>query len=791
MKKHLLLFISFLLLAGYLTAQNDSPKPVVMRAVYFDVSPPLRDMVKKAVTPADETWKNKVVKNFYDPRRNNPDIEKMVPFDPGRQTYNGSRGADTVLQSFDGVPNPQGYCPPDTDGDVGPDHYFQVVNCSFAIYSKTGTKLLGPNLNSTVWQGMSNNSNDGDAIVLYDEVADRWLFSQFSLPNYPNGPFYEMVAISQTPDPTGSWYRFQFQFSDMPDYPKLGVWPDGYYMTCNRFSSGSTSFQGTGAAAFNRTKMIAGDATAEMVYFTLPSGNDAYGVLPSDCDGTFPDAGTPNYFTYFNNNPDRMDLRAFHVDWTTPANSTYELEAQLPVDAFVPFPWSTGLPQKGTSTKIAILGDRLMFRAQVRKFSDHLSMVTCHSINVGSTVSGVRWYELRKTGSNPWEVYQSGTYNPDNDSRFMGSIAMDTDGNMCLAYSITSSTRYPSIYYTGRMNGDPLGQMTISEGVVVEGTGSQTNTWSGNPSRWGDYSSMNCDPSTPATFWYTQEYYKTVSDNSWKTRIGCISFGGVLSLVLSATPDTLCQGSGASTQLNAEPAGGSGSYTFSWTSNPPGFASTVQNPTATPDVDTYYICTINDGSQSKTDSILVHVLGPPHVFAGNDTSYCWYVPAFPLNGVVDNYNHVKWTTSGDGHFNIDTVVNTLYFTGQADRDLGSVTLTLTAEVEGICPASGSDAIVVILDPCTGIPQPSAENLGILIQPNPARDLFTLTIGGVKNSPATITITDMQGRTVLSDNVNGNGATVTRTIDVSKYRKGAYLVKVQTDKEISTERLIIQ
>jgi len=792
MKKHLTIFLSFLLLVVYAFAQEEVSKPIVIKASYFDISPPLRDMVKILPTPADLTWKNQVVKNFYDPRRNQPtDSENTKVSDPYLQTWNGSLNADTVVQSFDGLPNPQGYCPPDTDGDVGPDHFFQIVNCSFAVYTKTGTKLIGPLLNSSIFSGLPNNHNDGDGVVLYDENADRWLFSQFSLPNFPNGPFFEMVAISQTADPTGSWYRYQFQFSDMPDYPKLGVWPDGYYLTCNRFSAGSTNFMGTGAAALNRTKMIAGDPSAEMVYFTLPSNNDAYAVLPADCDGTFPAAGTPNYFTYFNNSPDRMDIRAFHVDWDNTANSTYNLEKQLPVNAFTPFPWSAGIPQKGTSVKVAAMGDRLMYRSQLRTFSDHLSIVACHSVNVGSGVSGIRWYELRKEGSNEWMVYQQGTYNPDADNRWMGSIAMDSSGNIALGYSIASSTRYPSVYYTGRTSCDPLGEMTIAEGIIVDGTGSQTNTWSGNPSRWGDYSAMSVDPVQPSTFWYTQEYYKTVSDNSWKTRIGSISFANIFSVTTTADPDSLCLSDQGSTQLNAETCGGSGPFTYSWTSEPPGFTSTEKNPTASPVVTTNYICAVTDGNQTKTDTVLVTVLGSPSVFAGNDTSYCWYVPAFPLNGVVDYYNSVKWTTLGDGNFNIDTLLNTLYFTGQGDRDLGHVTLVLTAFVTELCPDTVSDEIYIILDPCTGLPEVSAENLGISIQPNPAKNMVLLTIGGMKNNEILITISDMQGRAVLTERVEAAGKTLTRSIDVSQYRKGAYLVKVQTDKEIKTERMIVQ
>ncbi len=579
MKKQLLLFVALILLTATAYSQQEASKPIVITATYFDISPPLRDMIKTLPSNADATWKDGVVKNFFNHERFRPvDTDDPLATDPNVQRVPGPRAPDSVQQSFDGVPNPQGYVPPDTDGDVGPNHYFQVVNCSAAIYSKTGTLLMGPFTNSSIFSGLPNNSNDGDGIVLYDEAADRWVFSQFSLPNFPNGPFFEMVAVSQTPDPTGSWYRYQFQFTDMPDYPKLGVWPDGYYMSCNRFSAGSTNYMGTGAAALNREKMLAGDASANMVFFTLPSSNEAYSLLPADCDGIFPATGTPNYFTYMNDGPDRLGMYAFHVDWVNTGSSTYTQHALLTVNAFNSN-ISGGIPQKNTTVKLATLSDRLMFRLQFRTFADHWSMVTSHAVNTGSNLAGMRWYELRKEGTNPWVIYQQGTYAPDNHCRWMGSVAMDSSGNMALGYSVSSTTKFPSIYYTGRMANDPLGEMTIQEGIIKEGGGSQTNTWSGNPSRWGDYSSMNVDPSEPSKFWYTQEYYQTTTGSAWKTRIGSFTLSAATSYALSgtikypgSTPTalagvTVTLKNSSGTVVGTTTTNASGSYSFSNLSN--------------------------------------------------------------------------------------------------------------------------------------------------------------------------------------------------------------------------------
>jgi hypothetical protein len=614
MKKVFLVLIAVVMAAGTVLGQQN-PVPVVVKPIYFDVSPPLRDMVKSAPSVADNSWKDGVVKNFFNIKQRNQAPGNPSFRDPGQQAYLGSILTDTTIQNFDGVNNVDGYVPPDTHGDVGPNHYFHVVNASYSVYNKSGVKLIGPFNNSTVWTGMPNNSNDGDAIVLYDEQANRWLFSQFSLPSYPYGPFYQMIAVSQTADPTGSWYRWEYSFSDMPDYPKFGIWPDGYYMSINRFTSGSGNYAGTGAAAFDRAAMIAGNATATMVYFTLPSSNDEYSQLPSDCDGPFPTTGTPNYFTYiYDISPYHLGIREFHVNWTVPANSTFAPATTLSVTSFSNS-LGSGITQKGTSKKLDAISDRLMYRLQYRKFSSYQSMVTCHTVSIASGVAGIRWYELRNTGSG-WTVYQQSTYGPtDGNSRWMGSIAQDSSGNLALGYSVSGSNLYPSIRYTGRMKNDVINTMTIAERGIYNGGGSQTG--GGTPGRWGDYSSMAVDPSATATFWYTTEYYATTSSTNWRTRVGSFSFANTMTVDATATPSSL--GAGQSTQLNVIATGGTGSFTYSWTSIPPGFTSSIQNPVAWPVNTTKYIASVTSGTQTKTDTAKAIVFIVPNATATPST----------------------------------------------------------------------------------------------------------------------------------------------------------------------------
>ena len=761
-----------------------SSEPLIKAPIYFDVSPPLRDMVKIQPPKADNSWKE--VRNHFNVRKNkNKQVFNQNWVDPVIQNFTGTRSVtvDTTIQNFDGNSNTQGYYPPDTYGDVGPNHYFQIVNCHFSIYNKTGTLLLGPTSNSTIWNGMPNNSNGGDGVVAYDEQADRWLVAQLSYPNgFGTQPFLEMIAVSQTPDPTGSWYRWEYNFTDFPDYPKFGIWPDGYYMSINRFSP-SQNFLGIGASAFDRTAMIAGNATAQMVYFTLPSSNNAYSILPSDCDGAFPAAGTPDYFTYMMDGPDYLGIYEFHVNWTTPANSTFGNYLQLPVSTFNPN--LSGIPQKGTTQQVDPLSDRLMYRLEYRKFNDHQSMVANHTVNAGSGIAGVRWYELRKT-TGDWSVYQQSTYSPDANHRWMGSIAVDTAGEIALGYSISSSTLYPSIRYTGRLKNDYLNAMTIGERGIVNGGGSETG--GGTPGRWGDYSSLTVDPSSPV-FWYTQEYFATTSSTDWNTRIASFALGNTLILNVSVNQGLICNGDTA--QLLAIVSGGSGTYTYSWTSVPPGFTSNIMNPVAYPALNTQYFITINDGTQSLTGSVNVTVQQEPVMTAGNDTTWCVQNYQIQLNGQASNFRHIIWSTLGDGSFNNDTIAKPLYFPGNGDKTAMKFTSIMTVYPlnypYGPCTLIGIDSVTISLDPCTGIDSPGGDIFTLKIVPNPTHESVTFIIESQKKSDVNLTVSDLKGKIMYDKNVSGSAKL---NLDVSSFAKGIYFVHLKSSEFIKTEKLVI-
>jgi len=331
--------------------------------------------------------------------------------------------------------------------------------------------------------------------------------SQFAVCEGP--PYYECIAVSQTADPTGAYYLYAFEINDyFPDYPKLGVWPDAYYMSANESD--------VGAYAFDRGKMLQGESATYQKFER--TGNF---MLPSDLDGpTAPPSGSPNYF-YTMRTGNVLEIWEYHVDFSTPANSTFTRAQTLTTSPFnyglCGFDWDC-IPQPGTSQRLDAISEWPMWRLQYRNFGTYETLVGNFTVDVGdfSDHAGIRWFELRKTPAGAWSIYQEGTHSPDAHHRWMGSVAMDGQGNIALGYSVSSATLYPSIRYATRSASDAAGTLQ-GEVALITGTASQTSF-----NRWGDYSSMNVDPSDDTTFWYTNEYL-TDATQGWRTRIGTFS----------------------------------------------------------------------------------------------------------------------------------------------------------------------------------------------------------------------------------------------------------------------------
>lgn len=512
--KHFKNFILVISILIFTIPSTSAQKKVIRKATYSDESKPLLLM---KVNPNNdyEEWEDGIVKNKFKPTIV-PDPETTG--NPVIQESFGNKTMEAIIQNFDGIKNSDNggsVAPPDTDGDVGILHYVQSVNNKMKVYDKFGNPIYGPVPNSIIWDGFTGpwtGTNDGDPVVLYDENANRWLISQFAV-NTGDGSQWELIAISTTGDPTGTYYRYAFEFDDMPDYPHFGIWPDAYYMSINRFPVNPNGGYGHGAVAFERDLMIDGDPNARIVLFEL-GPDEAWSQLPADCDGNFPPLGTPNYFISITDDntywpTDGLKIYEFHVDWDDPTNSTFTNSLLLDVAAFNST-FSQGIEQPNNQN-LATLSDRLMYRVQYKNFGGHESMVLNHTVNTGSDHAGIRWYELRRT-TGDWQVHQQGTYAPDTDNRWMASIAMNDFGDIGLGYSVSSDATYPSIRVTGRSEGDPLGVMTYNEMSIYEGIEAQNNI-----DRWGDYSMMSVDPTDNSTFWYTQEY--SMGDWNWETKI--------------------------------------------------------------------------------------------------------------------------------------------------------------------------------------------------------------------------------------------------------------------------------
>ncbi|MEO8044015.1 MAG: hypothetical protein ABI674_03835 [Spartobacteria bacterium] len=518
---------------------------------HSDVSPAMTDV---EAWPVQRVQEHEAAEN----PRVNTGVHKDVPdqaLQKGSLLGQLAPSIPAPILNFAGIPFPGVGCncaPPDTNGEVGTTQYVQIVNEGYQVFDKvTGASILGPNSIESIWTGFGGvcqTGGNGDPIVLFDQIANRWVITQFA-----GGLTHECVAVSTTDNAAGSYARYDYNLaavagSALYDYPHLGVWPDAYYMSMNVFNTSGTAYLGPQAFAFNRVKMVAGDPSAEMV--VMPRLSSAFPPMqPADLDGSMlPPNGAPNSFVLF---PDSNTYRVyhFHVDFATPANSTFTLFASPPAAGFSQL--FASVPQLG-GEGLGNLADRLMYRLAYRNFGDHESLLGNYTVRANN-IAGVRWFELRGVTAGPVTTYQDSTYQPDTvDWRWMGSAAMDKFGNIALGYSASSSAIHPQIRYTGRLGTDPINMMTQGEGHIFDGAGSQIST----SGRWGDYSDMTVDPVDDQTFWFTTEYYDTTSSFNWRTRIASfkLATGGGTNITL--TTSVRARGTKARVTLTWDPADG-------------------------------------------------------------------------------------------------------------------------------------------------------------------------------------------------------------------------------------------
>jgi hypothetical protein len=474
--------------------------------------------------------------------------------------------------TFDGMNAAQSGCsclPPDSDGDVGPDHYVNVVNSSIKIFDKSGNPLNGAN--GTTFNSFfsalgnstpcGNNQNSGDPFVFYDHMANRWVVSDFAFATFPGNSFYECIGVSQSPDPVaGPWALYAIQIDQanptrLGDYPKFAMWNSGgnpaqnaYFFTVNLFTN-ETTFNGVRAFALDRASMLAG-GPANAIAFTIPPAGlgDSYSLVPAGFrTGNPPPAGRDEFLLAIDSPGNggvtltKVKGWKFHVDFGTPANSTLGAgvdhlpNAEITVNGFVDaFTNTTTLlvPQSGTPQHLDTLGDKIMTPVVYQNLSGTESLWADHTVCTDVNCTGptaVRWYQFNVTGGNfPATPVQQQSWSNGNDGlwRWMPSIAADQNGNVAIGYSTSSPAQFPSIRYAGRLAIDALNNLAQGEAIMTVSGGAQTDPV--GRGRWGDYSMTTIDPADNMTFWHVNEYYPTTSDASWSTRVGKFNFAGAV-----------------------------------------------------------------------------------------------------------------------------------------------------------------------------------------------------------------------------------------------------------------------
>ncbi|MGH2729469.1 MAG: hypothetical protein ACRDJI_02550 [Actinomycetota bacterium] len=454
--------------------------------------------------------------------------------------------APSVL--VEGIQNSSGVSPPDPNGDIGATQYVQAVNSIegslFSVFAKDGSLLDGPKVMSDLWAdvgGGCENKAKGDPIIQYDQLAGRWLITQFAFEidifGNVQGPYFECIWISSSSDALGDGtaYSFLIDAKFFPDFPKIGVWHDAYYASFHLFNKRG-QYAGQAFIAFDRDSMLAG-AEAREIRFIFNEAD--FGALPSDAVGPVPPpAGTPNYFVVVKDDnlgakKDRIIIYPYHVNWDDIEDTFVGQPTKLPT-----LPFNSKLcggsffciKQGGTDQRLDALGgfpgagdDGGMFLGyplSYRNFGDSETLVFNHSVKLSANNrSGLRWYQINDPGGTP-AIAQQGTHAPaDSLSRWVGSTGIDGDGNLALGYSTSSKKAFPSIAYTGRLATDPPGTMGQGEGILMPGGGPQTGS-----DRWGDYTSMMVDPVDDCTFWYTNEFYPKKSKTKWHTTIAAFKF---------------------------------------------------------------------------------------------------------------------------------------------------------------------------------------------------------------------------------------------------------------------------
>ena len=803
LKITLLFTFCFVFLFSDIPIAQKGHKPTIKKSIFYGKSKPIRDMT--LVLPGAHPEKQSVVRNFLSGKREIKYKKKeSIVIKPNLQRYQGHLVSKGPVLNFEGVDNVNGVYPADPNGDVSENHYIQSVNSSFAVWDKTGNMVYGPVDYQTIWDGFPGpwtNLFWFDPVFKYDRLADRWIISTMAIDF--QSLFYTMMAVSATSDPLGSYYCYAYEFENANDYPKLSVWPNGYYLTQHIYTHGNV-FLYSLVTAIDREAMLAGAPVVTMIEFEI-TDQDTYRFfpLPADFNGTEIYNDLPCYITNVND-PDSinpwdlsLDIYEFDPDWGIPANSAFNLVSQLDIGEFEPMDFiGPGAPQAGSPKNVITIPHLLMYPLTYRQFEGHESMVCCLTTWDGD-IYYIKWYELRKDDNN-WYMYQQGDYAPDNTHRYQPSISINGNGDIALGYTVSDEQTFPSIRMTGRRASDPLGVMTFQELDLFNGL-NYINTYQADfdQNRWGDYASMMVDPSNDTTFWFTNMYPKSATGyGNWGTRIFAINLTEDIDAPFAfAGPDTTICGY-EDFELQGEVNNFS---SLSWETSGDGWFTSNNN------INTTYIRGNDDLENGQvnlsltvtgyepgtmaSDSMTLFLNKLPQVNAGPGDTIC-VQHSYTCQGEVSFSNTYYWTSTGNGSFNDSTLLQAIYTPAYNDTTLGEVTLTLYAEPLYPCTNGNNDELQLQIESCMCITE-FTDCIKLNVYPNPSSGLIIVDADKLEPGKTIIQILKSEGRIIFSGTFPGHTGHLKKQFDFGMLPKGAYYLRLINEKKINTVKLIIR
>lgn len=853
MLRYILLFIAGISISFVNAQQNEKSGDLMMiKGQYLGIAKPDQISVPESNTPTPQEYYE--IENFKDRNRVSPVERNLYPkIDP---LWNPNQGVGTqrvptssLLQSFNGI----GFTnvnPPDPCVAAGNQYVIQMVNAAggaiYNVYDKNGNSVTGNLSFDNLFTGFSGL---GDPIVMYDQLAERWFLSEFS-----SSGNRLLVAVSVTNDPMGNFHTYVFQAVNFPDYPKYSVWPSGYYCTSNENTSAIYAFQ--------RDSMLVG-APANMIRQSVNdlSGYGFQTLTPMTFDGTSLPA-VPSPATFWRHVDDEahypssadpfsdyLEYWEFTPDFNNVNNSAFVGSKTISVADFDSdlngyFSFSA-IAQKGSSVQLDPLREVLMNRMNYRNFGLYESMVACHVTDIdGNDRAGIRWYEFRKTATTDWSLYQEGTYSPTTENRWMASIEINSNGSICLAYSVAGPNTFPSLRYTGRNVSDSSGVMTLPEQTIVAGTAANQSN------RYGDYAAMTIDPADDSTFWFTGEYNAA---SSWSTRIAHIQLSDTcsgLTGITSLTGNFTCP-EDASGQVMVQAIGGNtsnysykldqGTYQSSNTFSqltPGNHSVFIKNGTCIaevpfdlvgPDTFAFQETLIPVTCNGNTDGIVTLTASggsgnlllsadsinwsTNNIFSSLDTGYYTFYVRDDSN-CVGTSQLIQVTAPGEISI-VDSIIPT---TTNVSND-GSITLhvsggnppyeysldNITFQTDSVYTGLISGVYNVYVKDTKGCKGTTQVNLkvtsvsdfnfvhqDISIYPNPSPGIVNVVFTNIKTDhPIQIRITDVSGKTIKEKTVQSSRSKTNVPFDLSQHAKGVYILNISDQNSTQTFKIVLE